>query len=210
MDLYNSQNMPLSLDNEIRTIQEKQLRGEKLNMSELLVLVRKDVGGRDHTIRKIGDYECKPNCCYRCVSEEVYQIYKQTGFILDQRRSDYIEGVNNQGIDWYLGGTMPSKKYGFIVIECPADKKYFKPTKDGGYGMSNDIYVRHMKSSPQNNPIPFSMITNVFDYKKIMQEQKEKFDLIRQQEMLKRASIREQQINSAIQHEEIEKTGFSR
>ena len=49
MDLYNSQNMPLSLDNEIRTIQEKQLRGEKLNMSELLVLVRKDVGGRDHT-----------------------------------------------------------------------------------------------------------------------------------------------------------------
>ena len=105
---------------------------------------------------------------------------------------------------------MPSKKYGFIVIECPADKKYFKPTKDGGYGMSNDIYVRHMKSSPQNNPIPFSMITNVFDYKKIMQEQKEKFDLIRQQEMIKRASIREQQINSAIQHEEIEKTGFSR
>ena len=54
------------------------------------------------------------------------------------------------------------------------------------------------------------MITNVFDYKKIMQEQKEKFDLIRQQEMIKRASVREQQINSAIQHEEIEKTGFSR
>lgn len=210
MDLYNAQNMPLSTDNEIRVIQEKQLSGEKLNMGELMVLVRKNVGGRDHTIRKIGDYECKSNCCYRCVSEEVFEIYKQSGFVQDQRRTDYVEGVNNQGIDWYLGGAMPSKKYGFIIIECPADKKYFVPTKDGGYGMSNDIYVRHMKSSPQNNPIPISMITNVFDYRKIMQEQKAKFDLIRQQEMVEKSKIREQQINSMVKQDEIINQGISR
>lgn len=37
--------------------------------------------------------------------------------------------------------------------------------------MADDIYVRHMKSSPQRNPIPISMITNIFDYRKILQEQ---------------------------------------
>lgn len=87
---------------------------------------------------------------------------------------------------------------GFIIIECPADKKYFVHTKDSGYGMSNDIYVRHMKSSPQKNPILFSMITNVFDYRKIMQEKKTKFDLIRQQKMVEKSIIREQQIDSMV------------
>ena len=66
---------------------------------------------------------------------------------------------------------MPCNKYGFIIIECPAYKNYFIPASDGGYGMTDDIYVRHMKSSPQRNPIPISMITNIFDYRAILQEQ---------------------------------------
>ena len=37
--------------------------------------------------------------------------------------------------------------------------------------MVNDIYVRHVKLSPQRNPIPISMITNVFNYRIILQEQ---------------------------------------
>ena len=68
---------------------------------------------------------------------------------------------------------MPCNKYGFIIIECPANKKYFVTTSDKGYGITDDIFVRHMKSSPQKNPIPISMITNVFDYRMILQEQLE-------------------------------------
>ena len=156
MELYNVFNMPLSTDNERRKIQEKQLLGEELTLQEKL-----KTGSRDHVIKEIGNYQCKPDHCYRCVPENVF----------DDRRIDYIEGQNNQGIDWYLGGAMPCNKYGFIISECPAYKNYFIPASDGGYGMADDIYVRHMKSSPQRNPIPISMITNVFDYRAILQEQ---------------------------------------
>ena len=154
MELYNSNEMPLSNNPELRKIQEKQLRGEELTFQEMF-----KARGRDHTIKKIGSYDCKPDHCYRCVPEGVFEIYKQRGYIVDDRRTDYIPGENNQGIDWYLGGAMPSNKYGFIILECPADKNYFVPAINGGYGMSNDIKVRHMKSSPQINPIPLSMIT---------------------------------------------------
>ena len=195
MELYNSHTMPLSIDPEVRILQEKQLRGEKLSFKEVMFLDKKGMGGRDHTITKIGDYECKPDHCYRCISENTLEIYKQNGFIIDDRRVDYVEGQNNQGIDWYLGGAMPGR-YGNIIIECPADKSFFKPTRDGGYGMSNDIHVRHMKSSPQHNPVPLSMITNIFDYKKIKEQAKAEFDAIRQQEMAKMAQLREQQLMS--------------
>jgi len=171
MELYNAKEMPLSVDPEVVVIQEKQLKGLKLSLSDKLKLAMKDHGGRDHTITKIGDYECRPDCCYRCISESTLAIYEKCGFIKDERRTDYIEGVNNQGIDWYLGGAMPGPQYGFIIIEVLADKNYFMPARDGGYGMSDDINVRHMKSSSQSNPIPISMITNVFDYRKILAEQ---------------------------------------
>lgn len=36
--------------------------------------------------------------------------YKRSCFVQNQRRTDYVDGVNNQGIDWCLGGAMPSKK----------------------------------------------------------------------------------------------------
>ena len=44
------------------------------------------------------------------------------------------------------------------------------------------------------NPIPFSMITNVFDYKKIKEQAKAEFDTIRQQEMEKMTKLRQQQL----------------
>lgn len=166
MELYNVFNMPLSNDDERRKIQEKQLLGEELTLQEKL-----KAGVRDHVIKEIGNYQCKPDYCYRCVPENVLELYRQKGYIFDNRRTDYIEGQNNQGIDWYLGGAMPCNEYGFIIIECPAYKNYFIPARDGGYGMTDDIYVRHMKSSPQRNPIPISMITNIFDYRTILQEQ---------------------------------------
>ena len=212
MELYDAKNMSFSSNPNLRIAQERYARGERF--PTLL--------GRDQSkIKKeLGKYQCKSNYCYRAISQETYELYRNSGFISDNRPNtkEYMESVdengkafnNNSGIDWFLGGAAPGGEYGMIVIECPADMNYFQPAFDNGCDLTIDPTVRHMKSSPQNNPIPFSMITNVFDYKKIMQEQKEKFDLIRQQEMIKRASIREQQINSAIQHEEIEKTGFSR
>ena len=193
MELYNSHTMPLSKDPEVRALQEKQIRGEKLTFKEVMFLDKKGMGGRDHTITKIGDYECKPDHCYRCISENTLEIYKQNGFIIDDRRMDYVEGQNNQGIDWYLGGAMPGR-YGNIIIECPADKNFFKPTRDGGYGMSNDIHVRHMKSSPQQNPVPLSMITNIFDYKKIKVQEKAKFDELRKADMANHEILRDQQL----------------
>lgn len=170
MELYNAYDMPLSNNPEVRAIQEKQICGEELTIQDKIFLAKKDQGGRDHTIKILGDYECKPDCCYRCISERTLEYYLKYGYIKDERRKEYIEGENNQGIDWYLGGAMPGK-YGDIIIECPADKRYFTPARDGGYGMSNDIFVRHMKSSPNNNPIPFSMITNIFDNRKIIEEE---------------------------------------
>lgn len=200
MDLYNAKDMPLSIDPEVRIIQEKQLRGDKLTLHDAMKLEKKGMGPRDHTITKIGDYECKPDHCYRCISESTLEVYKKSGYIKDERRLDYIEGKNNQGIDWYLGGAMPGRHYGFIIIECPADKNYFQPAKDGGYGMSNDINVRHMKSSPQNNPIPISMITNIFDYKKIKEKENSenlvKFLKIREKNKTEISKNRIQQLSS--------------
>lgn len=66
---------------------------------------------------------------------------------------------NNAGVNWYLGGVDP--KYGNVVIECPAYKKYFVPANDNGCGMVMDPFVRHMKSSGFKNPVPFDLVVNV-------------------------------------------------
>ena len=74
-----------------------------------------------------------------------------------------------------------------------------EPSIDNGSHMTIDPTVRHMKSSPKANPVPFSMITNVFDYNKIKEQAKTEFDAIRQQEMAKMAQLREQQLMSLSQ-----------
>jgi hypothetical protein len=165
-DLYNSLTMPGTTDKQLLNIQEKLANGCELTLQEKIKLP-----GHDHPVKKIGDYECKSYCCYRTVSKEVYEFYKETGFIEDLRvnahddivkkDSDGIIYTTNGGINWYLGGV--GLRYGGIVIECPALKKYFTPAIDNGTHLVSDPTIRHMKSSPKNNPIPMSIVTNVFD-----------------------------------------------
>ena len=196
MELYDTKNMPLSSNPKLRMAQERYARGERF--PTLL--------GRDQSkIKKeLGKYKCKSNYCYRAISQETYELYKNSGFISDNRPNskEYMESVdengkafnNNSGIDWFLGGAAPGAEYGMIVIECPADMNYFQPAFDYGCDLTIDPTVRHMKSSPKENPIPFSMITNVFDYNKIKEQAKAEFDAIRQQEMAKMSQLREQQL----------------
>ena len=196
MELYDSKTMPLSSNPELRIEQQRFAKGEQFF----------NFYGRDQgKIKKeLGTYQCKSNYCYRAVSQEVYDLYKNLGYISDNRpnSNEYMEFIdengeafnNNAGIDWYLGGAAPGRRYGMIVIECPADKNYFQPAFDNGCGMTIDPTVRHMKSSPKANPIPFSMITNVFDYNKIIEQAKVEFDTIRQQEMKKMAELRQEQL----------------
>lgn len=174
MELYDANSMPPSSDPKIREAQEKFARGESFFTTY----------GRDQgkITKQLGNYQCKPNCCYRAISPETYKLYEKNGVIGDDRKDEYIEWEkdgetfnNNAGIDWYLGGAAPGRKYGIIVIECPAYKEYFQPAADNGTHMTIDSTVRHMKSSPKANPIPFSMITNVFDYSKIIGLENERF-----------------------------------
>ena len=163
-NLYNANDMPLSSDPKIRSVQNKIANGDSLSMFEKTFL-------RDKTYKNIGNYECKPDYCYRAISKETYELYKEKGYILGQSKEyqELADGTNNNaGVDWYLGGY--AKKYGSIIIECPADKDYFVPASDGGNRMSTDITVKHMKSSPKQNPIPFSKITRVFDLSKIKED----------------------------------------
>lgn len=174
IELYNSHDMPLSNDPERRAAQEKMLRGEPLTMKEKINYA----GGHDKPLRKLGDYECKPDHCYRAISLETYELYKKEGFITgfseylgEVKDADGQVRIDNGGVDWYLGGA--GKRYGDIIIECPADKRYFQPNYDNGFGLSGDLEVRHMKSSGKQNPIPFSMITNIFDLRQIKTQEKE-------------------------------------
>ena len=165
-NLYNANDMPLATDPKFRRLQDKMANGESLSMFERASF-------HDKTYKNIGDYECKPNYCYRAISKEVYDIYKEKGYIVgydnDKEYQEFVDEDgsswnNNAGVDWYLGGYA---KYGTIIIECPAYKDYFVPAVDGGNHMTSDITVKHMKSSPEQNPIPFSKITRVFDLDQI-------------------------------------------
>lgn len=54
MELYNTNEMPLSNDEEKRRIQEKIINGEPITAGEAVKLHT-----RDHVIKKIGNYEGK-------------------------------------------------------------------------------------------------------------------------------------------------------
>ena len=173
MELYNANEMPLSNDERKRTVQEKILKGEQLNISE------KRIAGRDHPKKNLFGYQLKPDHCYRAISKELLEIYKKTGYIYgtdeDDEYQEYIENGqlhnNNRGVDWYLGGV--TLRYGYIVIECPAYKEYFTPASDNGNSLAFDPTIRHMKSSGFKNPIPTNLITNVFDTKLMKEQQNE-------------------------------------
>lgn len=185
MELYNANDMPLSNDEIKRNAQLKYINNEELNLREKMLL------GRDHTIKEYSDFKFKPDHVYRAIDEKLLQIYKKTGYISGFGDNDeYIEYEengkkysNNAGVDWYLGGA--SLRYGDIIIECPADKSYFKPASDNGNCLSIDPTVKHMKSSGSENPVPISMITNAFKVSQKFKQQEiiEIFQILREQNM---------------------------
>ena len=155
-ELFNADTMPLSLDPIRRALQEKLLNGEKLSMFDLTKF-------RDKTVKNIDGYDLKPDHAYRAMSVKEYLEHEKTGWIEGPPNDqEYEETVvdgktvnNNAGVDWYLGAA--ALKYGQVVLEVPALKKYFTTASDGGNGMTQDPTVKHLKSSPHDNPIPLSL-----------------------------------------------------
>jgi len=150
--------MPLSSDSKIRSAQEKLLRGEELSIGDKVIL------RGDYVRFNIDGYDLKCDCVYRSINESTLKSYLETGFVYgtaeDDEYQEYQENGqtynNNRGVDWYLGGA--SLRYGNIVIECPADKRFFIPAQDNGNGTSSHPNVRHMKSSGFKNPVPMNMV----------------------------------------------------
>jgi len=164
MELYNANDMPLSSDEKKRIAQEKAIRGEPLGIMEKVIL------GRDPIIKEYNGYIFKPDHCYRVISQSALKRYTEAGKIIGASETDeYEEYVaedgklynNNRGVDWYLGGAC--LRYGTIIIECPADKRYFRPAWDNGNTTSMDPTVKFMKSSGYKNPVPLDMITNIIE-----------------------------------------------
>jgi len=151
--LIDARKLPLSEDEVRRSAQQKIMNGEMLTLGEKLK------AGRDSVTTKIGDYELKSDYAYRAIDSKVLEEYAKTGQIY-RNTPEYIPGENNGGIDWYLGGA--SAKYGNIILECPADPKYFTLTLDHGSGMAQNPLVRHIKSSSKENTIPFEKVTRIF------------------------------------------------
>lgn len=175
MELYNSKNMSLSNNPQLRAVQEKIINGETLTISD------KRIAGRDHPVKEINGYQLKSDHAYRAISYEMLEIYKTNGMIIgveaDDEYQEWEENGriynNNKGINWYLGGA--ALKYGDIILECPADKRYFTPAYDNGCTMSFDPTIRFLKSSGTRNPIPITMITRIFDIKMLKEIKLQEF-----------------------------------
>ena len=167
MEVYDAKLMPLSSNEDLRKVQEKIINGEGLSFKE------KIIAGRDHIIKEINGYKLKSDHVYRAVSIQLLNIYMNQGYILGHGDDDeYLifkdRGEfqhNNKGVDWYLGGAC--LRYGDYIIECPCDKNYFFPAIDNGNSLSYDPTVKFFKSSGSKNPVPVSLITNVFDVREL-------------------------------------------
>ena len=85
MELYNSENMPLSNNPQLRAVQEKIINGEQLTISD------KRIAGRDHPIKEIYGYQLKPDHAYRAVSYELYEMYKANGMIIGLEENEKLE-----------------------------------------------------------------------------------------------------------------------
>ena len=160
-ELYDGRTMPLSNEDRIRTYQQKLIDGEETTPIE------QEMYGRNVVVKEVNGYTLKPNCAYRVVSEKLYNEYLKRGFISSVQGDEYSEEAADKGINWFLGGACLDDgiKDNFgqiqVIIEVPASKKYFLPARDNGSGQTNDPYVRFMKSSGHNNPIPIDMVTTI-------------------------------------------------
>ena len=92
MELYNSENMPLSNNPQLRAVQEKIINGEQLTISD------KRIAGRDHPIKEIYGYQLKPDHAYRAVSYELYEMYKANGMIIGLEENDEYQEYEENGI----------------------------------------------------------------------------------------------------------------
>lgn len=151
--LYHADEMPPAEDPALRAIRDKQLRGESLTLSESMR------AGRDSTVDKIGDYELRPDHVYRAIGKDALDAYVLTGSVVGRGgievEDEYEEG-NNNGVDWYLGAV--ALRYGTVVLEAPADPRYFQPAAQNGHALAKDPRVRHMKSSGARNPVPMENV----------------------------------------------------
>lgn len=190
MSLYNSLEMDLSNREKIRLLQEKMVNGEDMSSGVILF-------GRDHPVKKMGNFICKNDHVYRAVSDRMCDVYLDTGFIMGTSEEDeYLEYEengqvynNNKGVDWFLGGF--DKKYGKIVIECPADMDYFFPAFDNGCDLVVDPSIRHFKSSGYKNPVPIWMIKRIIDVRLLVDDAKEQLGEDKYMELVNQQRKRE-------------------
>ena len=160
-NLYNIDAVPESNIPKRQVAIEKIKNGEELNVGDKLAL-----GGRDHVVREIDGYELKPDHAYRLVDLKAWQSYVESGYVV-RDIDEYVEGQNNGGVDWYLGGTASlDGRYAngddTIILETPADKSLFVLASDNGLGMADDYQVRHIKSSSKENPVPLSKVKVIY------------------------------------------------
>lgn len=149
--LYHTEHMPMPENPATRAVIERQLAGEPLTMME------KINAGRDATFTELDGIQAKPDHVYRGVDEQALSAYDTANAIVGQGEHDeFVEKLNNKGVDWYLGGI--ATKYGDVIIEAPASPDLFVPALDQGVNMSKDPMVRHMKSSGTENPVPLEHV----------------------------------------------------
>ena len=190
-ELYDANDLPLSCDIRIRKIQEKVLNNESLTMIDKVII------GRDNPSKNLGKYKCKTDRAYRAISEKTFERYLEAGLVYGSDKEDeyyeYEENGktynNNKGVNWYLGGF--DKKYGDIIIECPAYTEYFILPYDNGAKMSSDPKIRFIKSSGHNNPIPLELITNVFDTRLLQEDAKSSLGKELYEELTRKQELRE-------------------
>lgn len=145
--LLDSKLLPLSSDQEVRTIQQKLLDNKPLSLSDKLKL-------RDNAKTTIDGIDLKSDHMYRATDYEALHDYLDKGII-----SNNGKGKGYNDVNWYLGGT--STRYGKVIIETPADMKKFSLTDDFGGFMSGNPHVRQAHST-NTNPVSFDAISKIY------------------------------------------------
>lgn len=147
MSKYDAKELPLSTNKNIKEVQLKQINNENLTIQDYLSL------GYQEVQIKLGGIELKSDCVYVSATKEDIIKYEIDGFI-------------NKNSNCYLGGA--NIKNSEYILEFPAYKEYFKIADDFGCGITLNYLVRAINII---NPIPLNMMTNVFDLKKITEEE---------------------------------------
>ena len=139
--------LPLSSNDEERTIQEKIINGEKLSFNDNLRL-------RDRAVTNLCEYNLLSDHMYRATSYNSLLDYLDKGYINDDK------GLGtNRLVHWYLGGT--SKRYGKVIIEAEAIPAKSELSTNYGGLMSGNPYVRHVTTT-QDNPISMDEVSRIF------------------------------------------------